>query len=65
MPSMPAAFPMEKCPSSETYRHIRLPAAATPSRTTLAGAFALRAAASAAKLAIEPPLVNRPTASAG
>ena len=42
-----------------------LPAAATPWRTTLTGAMALRAAASAAKLAIDPPLTNRPAAAAG
>jgi len=36
---------------------------ATPSRITLPGAFALRAAANAEKFAMDPPLVNSPSAS--
>ena len=42
-----------------------LSTALMPSRTTFTGAFALRAAARAAKFAIEPPLMYSPTAAAG
>ena len=45
--------------------HIVLPSAAMPSRTTFTGALALRAAASAAKFAMEPPLVYRPNGIGG
>ena len=47
------------------HRRIMAPAAWTPSRTTLTGALAERAAASAAKFAIDPPLVKSPTESFG